>query len=159
MSDDKGYKCQYPDCPHGGVIQPDTDFVMVGKRRMHPDCAKKSENIIKVRDLYYEKISDTVVMSQLVKVIKEIINKKNIDSDYLLFALSYCIEHDIEVNSPYGLYYIIDYRQIKEAWRNQHNKTIADKVRHQKIEVERPANTFSYKPEVVQGFGQILGGK
>ena len=63
---DKVYKCAFKHCQHEPCEVSQGEAVKIGARYMHKDCAEKSKYIQKTRDLYFEKISNTVVMKQLV---------------------------------------------------------------------------------------------
>lgn len=51
------------------------------------------------------------------KVINDIIYGKNVDSEYFLFAVKFAINNKVKINSPMGLHYIIDNKQIKDAYK------------------------------------------
>lgn len=157
---EKTYKCSFACCPYKDkIIQPE-DLVENGKKKMHKECAKNSENMLKIKTLYYEKVSNTVVMSQLVKVIKDIITLKKVDSDYFYFALKYAVDNKMKINSPYGLHYLIDNNRIKMAWKEKRSAEIANEIKEQERNtiIQPNANTFNYSLEVSSGFGNILKG-
>lgn len=165
MAKQKTYKCSYKHCKHSSpLISEDESPVKVGSRYMHEDCAKNQENITAIRDLYFNEVSNTVVMSQLVNVINNIIFNKNVDSDYLLFALKYALKYKIQIKSPYTLHYIIDYKRIKDAWQskiaNEKAEQIKEKMKISDDEINRISekNTFVFTPSNNQGFANIFGG-
>jgi hypothetical protein len=127
---------------------------------MHEDCAKINDNISKIRDLYYEKVSNTVVMKQLVSIINNLIFKKNIDSEYLLFALNHAISAKIPIKSPYGLHYLIDNKRIKDLYNKKQSQKIAEQIREEVEEMVEPKvnSTFSYSNNSNLGFGGIFKG-
>jgi hypothetical protein len=162
MSKEQFYKCAFKHCQHESCEIPQDEAVKVGSRYMHEDCAKINENIASIRDLYYEKISNTVVVKQLVSVINSIIFKKNIDSDYLLFALNHAISAKIPIKSPYGLHYLIDNQRIKDLWNKKDTQIKAKKIREEAEELAdiKINSTFSYTNSNNVGFGGIFkGGK
>lgn len=160
MSKKQVYKCGFKHCQHESCEVLQDEAVKVGGRYMHKDCAKISNNMTKVRDIYYEEISKTVVVKQLVSVINNLVLKKNVDSSYLLFALNHAISAKIPIKSPYGLHYLIDNQNIKKLWNTKQSQIIAKKIREDTedcIEVKSPS-TFSYSAEKNTGFGGILKG-
>jgi hypothetical protein len=160
MSRKQIYKCAFKHCQHDSCNILQDEAVKVGQRYMHEDCAKISENISKIKELYYTKISNTVVIKQLVNVINNLIFKKNIDSNFLLFALNYAISEKISINSPYGLHYLIDNKKVKEIWYKKNNQKIAKKIRETAEETTDPKVnfTFAYSNNENLGFGGILKG-
>lgn len=151
--------CRYAHCKHENKEIAKEDATKVGNRYMHPDCAITSENITNIRDLYFEKVSKTVVMKQLVSVINNIIFKKNIDPAYLLFALNYAIRNKIPIKSPYSLHYIIDYKNIKDSWTKKQATSIKKNIELEESKnIEIKPNNFSYTKENNIGFGGIFGG-
>lgn len=115
MASSKKYKCGYSHCNHPDDLISAGDGTTVGKRHYHNDCFKQSETIKEIRGYYLNNISDTVVMSLLNKVINVIIFEKNVSAEYLLYCLKYAVANKIRINSPLGMYYLIDNKRIKEA--------------------------------------------
>jgi len=160
MSQEKVYKCAFKHCKHKNQDVLELDAEKVGNRYMHKDCAKTSLNINKVKDLYYEKISKTVVMKQLVSVINAIVFNKNIDAEYLFFALSYAISNKIPIRSPYGLHYLIDNKNIKSNWEKKQSQAIREEIEEEDFilpEVNKPTS-FTFSIEKNTGFGGIFKG-
>lgn len=125
MANPKIYKCGFRHCQHESCEVSQDEAVKVKNRYFHKDCAEIYNNIEEIKSLYYEKISNTVVMPQLISVINNIIFKKNVDSKYLLFAVKYAINTKKKINYPQGLHYIIDDYQIKNAWEKKQTQTIS----------------------------------
>lgn len=124
MTKTKIYKCGFRHCQHESCEIPQGKAVKVKNRFYHEDCAKIYINIEEIKTLYYEKISNTVVMPQLTSVINNIIFKKHVDSGYLLFALQYAINTKRKINYPQGLHYIIDDYRIKNEWEKKQLQSI-----------------------------------
>jgi hypothetical protein len=158
----KTYKCAFKHCKYSPCEIPQGEAVKMGTRYMHMECAKTSVYIQKTKDLYYRKISKTVVMSQLMNVINNIVINKDVDAEYLYFALYYAILNKINIRSPYGLHYIVDNNRIKNEWKIYKSKKIAMEIEKSSSKGERPADnmtafTYSAKPANT-GFGTIFGG-
>lgn len=157
---EKTYKCSFKHCQHESCEVSQGEAVQVGKRHMHKDCAEISNNITQIRDLYYEKISKTVVMKQLVSVINNLVFKKNVDSGYLLFALSHAISAKIPIKSPYSLHYLADNQRIKQLWNKKQSQKILEEMKTaaQNQSNEKQEVKFIYSVEKDKGFGNLLGG-
>lgn len=158
---EKTYKCAFKHCKHESCEISQDDAVRVGNRYMHLDCSKISENIIKVRDYYFENISKTVVMKQLVSVINNLVFTKGIDSEYLLFSLTHAVSANIPVKSPYGLHYLVDNQRIKALWEKKKASEIAEEIkRDANSDNEEPVRFtgFNYSSSDKSGFGGILKG-
>ena len=157
---EKIYKCSFKHCQHESCEVPQGEAVKVGSRHMHKDCAEINENIIKIRDLYYEKISKTVVMKQLVGAINNLIFKKGVDSGLLYFALNHAIQAKIPIKSPYGLHYLVDNHRIKSLWEKKKAKEIVNQMKTQsigEIQVNKNIeNNFKYETEKNNGFADIF---
>lgn len=160
---DKVYKCAFKHCQHKPCEVPQGEAVKVGNRYMHKDCAEKSEYIQKTRDLYFEKVSNTVVMKQLVNVLNNLVIKKNVDPKFLYFAVDFAISNKIPIKSPYSLHYLVDNNRIKEMWNKKKAAEVANQIREEAENFE-PAhqimnNSFKYSINKDTGFGGIFGGK
>lgn len=125
MTKTKIYKCGFRHCQHESCEVSQDEAVKIKNRYYHEDCAKIYSNIEEIKTLYYEKISKTVVIPQLVSVINNIIFKKKVDSDYFLFAIKYAINTKRKINYPQGLHYIIDDYRIKDAWKKKQLQSIS----------------------------------
>ncbi len=160
---DKVYKCAFKHCQHESCEISQDMAVKVGNRYMHKDCAEKSEYIQKTKDLYYEKVSNTVVMKQLVSVLNTLVLKKNVDPKFLYFAVDFAISNKIPIKSPYGLHYLIDNSRIKEIWNKKKSAEIArqmmDDVKNTEPTTPKTDNGFNYSVDKNVGFGGIFGGK
>lgn len=160
---DKVYKCAFKHCQHKSCEVSQGEAVKVGARYMHKDCAEKSEYIQKTRDLYYEKVSNTVVMKQLVNAINNLVVKKNVDPRFLYFALDFAISNKMPIKSPYSMHYLVDNSRIKEMWNKKKANEIAKQIREEVKDIEPVVrttnNSFNYSVDKGIGFGGIFGGK
>lgn len=160
MSQEKSYKCGFKHCKHvtGDVMQ--SEAVKVGARYMHKDCSIIGDNISKIRDTYYEKVSKTVVMKQLVSVINNLVFTKNIDSGYLLFVINNALATNIPIKSPYGLHYLIDNQRIKDAWNKKNAQEIVAKMKGQAEQqtIKTEPVKFKFVADESSGFDSIFKG-
>lgn len=121
----------------------------------HKECLDEWNYIKEIKKVYYEKISKAVVQSILGKVINDIIYGKNIDAEYLLYALNYAINHNYKLNSPYGLHYIIDDYKIKNQWKLDQSKKILEHKKNIEI-INTEDIPFYYNPSKQKGFNDII---
>lgn len=142
-------KCRYKSCPYGGIINRDTDdFVEHGGHiYYHKDCYKakvdKENKVEKTkvdlkefRKLWCENISNTVVWSQLNKVLKEYLDR-GVESDQLLFTLKYVIKHKWRLNYPPGFRYYIDNDEVKNAYKQEIYRRAQIKQSQRIIEIKK----------------------
>ena len=159
MAKNETVVCSYKHCKHKEKEVQKEKAVKVGNRYMHSDCAITSSNMLKIRDTYFERVSKTVVMKQLMSVLNNIVFKKDVDSSYLLFALNYAINNKIPIKSPYSLHYIIDYNNIKDAWKKKQVSSIKKEIEiDESLIMDNKPSNFKYTKEDNVGFSGIFGG-
>lgn len=163
MAKPKTYKCAFKHCKHPTQVLQENEAVKVGtgNRYMHEDCARTSENMIKARDVYYDRISQEVVMKVLVRVIQNIVLQKGVDAEFLVFAIEYAADNKVPLRSPYSLHYLVDNYKIKEAWRNRNVEQKAAEIKKEaehSVVIDPNANKFSFKQVLTDGFGSIFRG-
>lgn len=118
-------KCSYEKCRHSEKTINKDEAVEIEGCYYHADCAKDINNINEIERLFQRRINKTVVLKDLRTVINSIVYTKNIDSDYLLFALKYAIKNHVPLKRAPGLHYLIDNYSIKEAWRKEQTRKYA----------------------------------
>lgn len=158
----KIYTCGFKYCRHDTNEVKKEEAVKVGNRYLHVDCAETKEYIMKTKELYCEEISSTVVMKLLVSVINQIVIKKKVDAKYLYFALSYAINHRFPIRSPYGLHYLVDHEQIKNAWNKKKIRTMENWGTDKTEDIgskERMGHSFHFTSRKNIGFGDICKGE
>lgn len=120
--------CRYCNCPHPSKqidISTD-DFVVDGKLYYHRKCydtkldeeekkKQKSKDYEYFRNQWVQNISNTVVYSQLYKVLNEL-TARGIELDYLIFTLNYVIKHKMNLRYPGGFKYFVDKKEIKDSY-------------------------------------------
>lgn len=150
-------KCRYGKCKHEIKDIEKNEAVKSGSAYYHADCFRDKENRKEIIDLFSKHINPNVIYSQLQSVIKNIIDDRGNDSDFLLFGLKYYIEHKIPLNYPQGLYYVIQNKEMIAEYNKMKRKDIIAKEKFiipEKVdEVD-----FTYKPTKTKGFADILGG-
>lgn len=151
--------CRYPHCKYENkTIDLLSDkYVKEGSSYYHDECYKNKSNIQLIKNLWHDHISPTVVYSQLMNTLNQLIFKDNISSDYILFVVQYCIDNQRKLRYPPGLRYCVDDQVIKDAY----NKKIQPIIRQSDfvandVEDDSPKFTINKKPA---GFKSILGGR
>lgn len=146
--------CNYSFCQHDNKELKKSEAVQVGNQYYHKDCRQTQEDIKEIVDLFVKYINPNPVFTKLQSVIKTIVFRKKMGSDYLLFGLKYYIQHQIPLNYPQGLYYVVQNKDVRQAY----DRKKADEVRkHSKVEITEPSEDgFQYRPTKTIGFQDIL---
>lgn len=162
--------CRFKMCEHPDkkIDITKDEYVLNGSAYYHKDCYEKRRewkdeqtkaDLQLIKNLWCEHISRTVVFSQLMSCLNEIL-ARGVDSDYLVFVMQYVIEHKMNLRYPYGFKYFVDRSEIKDAY----NKKIAKqtpRVNVNDFSIDNPTDdspkfSINTKPS---GFNRILGGK
>lgn len=145
--------CKYSNCLHESVEMRKEDAVAQGRSYYHSDCLKTKDEIREIIDLFKNKINPNPVYSQLQSVIKNIVFTKKLGSSFLLFGLKYYIKHKIPLNYPQGLYYVIQNKDVVDAYNKEKTKDI------QRLAVEiteESEHKFTHIPTKCNSFTDIL---
>ena len=144
--------CKYSNCLHSNREIEKENAVRVGNADYHSDCFKTKEDIKEIVNLFKKHINPNPVYAQLQSVIKNIIFTKGIQSEFLLFGLRYYIEHKIPLRYPQGLYYVIQNKDVTNAYNKSKTKEIK-----KSIEITKQSeNQFTHVPIKNNGFADIL---
>ena len=153
--------CRYPHCKHNDkTIDLTTDkYVKDGGSYYHEECYRNKANIQLIKNLWHDHISQTVVYSQLISILNQLIFKDNISSDYIVFVVQYCIDNQRKLRYPPGLKYCIDDQVIKNAYNKKirsvvHRSDFSVNSETDSKEDNSPKFTVNNKP---LGFKSILG--
>lgn len=152
----KTVKCKYSHCNHSNKEIDVNEAILVGKNTYyHKNCYKQNQEIKEIIDIFINNIDSLVVISQLRAVINNIIFNKFVDSEYLLFALKYAVDNKINLKHAMGLYYIIGYKNIQDAYLKEKTKKQAEVNR--KIEITQTEDLpFYFNPSKTKGFNDII---
>ena len=144
--------CKYSHCLHDNREIEKRKAIRVGNSYYHSDCFKTKEDIKEIVNLFKAHINANPVYAQLQSVINNIIFVKKVQSDFLLFGLRYYIEHKIPLNYPQGLYYVIQNKDVANAYNKAKTKEIKKSV-----EITDQAETqFKFVPTKNKGFADII---
>lgn len=154
----KTYKCNYNHCSCDDELT-DENRVVIGNRSYHKKCAEIKELIIKIRDYYIENVSNTVVVSQLVNAINNIVFTKEVEAEYLMFCLENAVKSGKQIKSPYYLHYLVDNNKNKSEYKSK-SKVKENIISKVKAEITTEFN-FDSAPEPIKveeysGFEKIL---
>ena len=144
--------CKYSHCLHDNREIEKRKAIRVGNSYYHSDCFKTKEDIKEIVNLFKAHINANPVYAQLQSVINNIIFVKKVQSDFLLFGLRYYIEHKIPLNYPQGLYYVIQNKDVTNAY----NKTKAKEIKKSVEITEQTENEFKFVPTKNKGFSDII---
>lgn len=146
-------KCKYSKCLHDTRELDKDDAVKVGSTYYHEDCLRTKEDIKQIIALFQQKVNANPVYSQLQSVINNIVFTKGLGSGLLLFGLKYYIDNKIPLNYPQGLYYVVQNKEMINAF---HKNTVKNMG---KIDIKNEDNNvFAHVPTKVKGFEDIIRG-
>ena len=154
-------KCRYTHCLHKDTnIDIETDEYVKDKNAYyHKDCFQAKCDIQLIRTLWHDHIDSLVVYSQLNNILNRLIFQDKVSSDYVVFAVQYCINNPntIKLRYPPGLKYVLGNQRVKDAYKKKITKTVLNATF-----TATPSNDTEPKfsiPKKPSGFSSILGGK
>lgn len=152
-------KCRYSHCLHESKELNAEDAVKVGKSAYyHKDCCQTKENIAEIADIFVKRVDKNVAYPLLTKTINNIVFNKKVDSDFLLFALKYHLDHGRPLNYPQGMYYILSNEDMKKDYMIMQSKKIRKEQESMNtiVEENKLETSFAYKTKKKSGFESIL---
>ena len=148
--------CVFKHCKHESREITREEAVKISNKYYHADCAKNKKNIEIAIEMFEKYINPNPVYVQLRAVINNILFVKNVDSDFLIFALQYYIDKKIPLRYPQGLYYVVQNQEAKEAF----DKKSLETYKNIKVELNDVKEVeFTHRPAKQKGFADILGGE
>ena len=144
--------CKYSHCLHSNREIEKEKAIRAGNSYYHSDCFRTKEDIKQIIDLFKTYINPNPIYAQLQSVINNIIFVKKVKSDFLLFGLRYYIEHKIPLNYPQGLYYVIQNKNVANAY----NKTKTKEIKKSVEITEQTETQFKFVPTKNKGFADII---
>lgn len=173
--EEKLVRCRYKYCNklHETVELKKDDAVIGGNSfYYHQDCYHIMNTVKEIRDLFIQNINRFMTRQQigaLVNTIHNIVFGKNVDIDYLKFALQYFIKNKPgSLKQPYGLHLIIQNSDVAAAWEKRQERIIRNELQKKFDEYQEekkgdnsdwnlPDITTTYKPSTKSRFSSILG--
>lgn len=157
-SGDKTRVCQNKRCKHGGKILIDSEpFVKEKNGYYHESCFQEKKDMMLIRDLWMKHVSATVVISQLNKVLSELLDIPGVTSGYLVFVMQYVIDNHCKLRYPMGFKYYVDNQNIRDAYTKKTKPVVKQAQFVVKQDIDN-VPVFS-APKKPSGFASILGGK
>ena len=109
--------CKYCNCRHNEKINVDVEpYYKDRYGYYHEDCYEEKCDLQLFRDIWKKNISNTVVISQLNKVLRDLLLNCGVSSEYLLFVLKYVIKNHQQLRYPNGFRYYVDKQDIKDEY-------------------------------------------
>lgn len=137
----KTVKCRYKYCSHEIKDIPKENAIKVGNSYYHSDCYKESQEKKQVADLFFKHCNKDSPPPQLWRTINDIVHKKGVSSELLLYGINYYIRNNIPLNYPPGLYYVVANKEMNSEYAKH-------KFSKQKIEFRTSGEIgtkFNYK--------------
>lgn len=132
---DKEYKCAWKHCKFDNVIKEDESYEVIGGRRYHTECNCEREDINECITLFTEQVNSQIVITQLRSVINNLIFKQGFESEYVVFAIQYAINHpEYKLTYPQGLHRICKDQTIVNTWKTQKANSV---LQGQKIVIDK----------------------
>jgi hypothetical protein len=116
----KEYKCGYKHCLHPDEKIPASESVVVGKRRLHKDCAELHSKIERIKRIYFDYIDGKSDYVQVLGVINNLIFVKKYDVDLVEFMMKYAAVYGRNIKSPYILHSIIKNGLVEKKYNNKY---------------------------------------
>ena len=165
--------CRYAKCQllHETTELNKNDAIQGGRGAYyHPDCYHTMKTIFQIRDTFVQHINPLMTSKQigvLVATINKMVFDKHIDVDFIEFSLNYFIKHKPgKLHQPFGLYYIVQDKDVVQAWHREQDIRLRAEIRKQQEEmvdddvvhftIEIPSAT-EYKPQNKSKFSSVLG--
>lgn len=150
-------KCRWKHCKFGGEVDKDK-AVKVGIAYFHPECYAERESIQKIIDVWHEKVDAYPMESMLRKMVNDLVLKQNVNAEFLLFALNYCLDNGWNLRHPAGLKAVSKDDKAHKAWDKIQNKKLLGNNTSTVIidEFRMDDIPFDFKPQKAVGFEDIL---
>ena len=145
-------KCRYSHCRHESREIKDGDAVTEnGKTYYHKDCMREKKMIDAIIGIYADRVEKDPDYSQLRRIINCLLYKRNVNVDFLYFAVSYATERGY-LHHPAGLYHIVKSEDIIKEWKKRSVvKMIND------YSPKDSVTTYTYIPSKKKNLEDIFG--
>lgn len=151
----KTVKCRYQHCLHESKDIPREEAVESGRFFYHPDCYKEKQNKDKIVRLFLDRVNSDVSVPMLRSMINRIVHDKGFSADYLLFGLTYYINHNISIHYPAGLNYVVANPEVQKLY----NRIYGEKVQKPGFNItEDVDNGFVYRQQKKKTMDNFMEG-
>lgn len=151
--------CRYAKCRHESKeIDTSKDaFVQSGSSFYHEDCYRDKSNIDFIVEFWKNEIDPAVVYVQLRAILNRLVFENNYPSDYVAWAIQYCVKNKRKLQHPPGIKYVLENDEIKKAYKNKDKPVVKPNDScFSARNVEEDAPKFKVKVRRT-GFGSALG--
>lgn len=126
-------KCPYKYCNHGGVVKKE-NAIYYKSRYYHKDCYNKKINKTECRDLLKNnyKFNNMNINNS----IKQLVDDKGRDSEFVLIAIKYIINNKKPLNSPYGISYYLEFDEVIDAYKSHQKRKVKEEIKSSNDEIE-----------------------
>ena len=153
-------KCRWKHCKYGGEVDKDK-AVKVGIAYFHPECYAERQAIQKIIDVWHERVDAYPMESMLRKMVNDLVLKQNVNAEFLLFALNYCLDNGWNLRYPAGLKAVSKDDKARKAWDVRQERIIKKKMKEQTeqndsimdFNLPKTNSSYSNKPK----FSSVLG--
>lgn len=153
-------KCRWKHCKFGGEVDKDK-AVKVGIAYYHPECYAERESIQKIIDVWHERVDAYPMESMLRKMVNDLVLKQNVNAEFLLFALNYCLNNGWNIRDPRVLKAVSKDDKASKAWDSRQERIIKQKMKEQATQndsimdfnLPKTNSSYSNKPK----FSSVLG--
>mgnify|MGYP006908821664 CR=1 FL=1 len=134
------YKCAYPHCKHDGYVNKE-EAVKVGTRYWHQDCLAEKNTMREIERVWIARVDENPIISDLRGQINTLVCKQGNDTEYLLFALNYCLDHGWNLKYPAGLRYVAKNDNARNAWNKiRDRETMQEMKKKMDLELDSKSN-------------------
>lgn len=136
-------KCRYNCCKFNGEVEK-SKAVKEGSAYYHEECLKE-KNLKKEIEEYYINNMPPTVMQILRKAIKQLINEKGFDAEFVLFTCRWIVRNRKPIKSPFGIIYYCTNDKVYGEWNRKKVTKNYNKIKN--MEVSDKKVVFNYKPQ------------
>ena len=140
-------KCRYNFCKNGNEVEKENS-IKVGNSYYCKECYEEKSTKKMIEDYYLSNMPSCTIQI-LRRVIKQLVNEKNISARYVLFVLKFIKNNNKPINNPFGLLnYCNDNRLYLEWLKKESNKEYKNIKNDIENNIEKTEVKFTYKPNV-----------
>lgn len=151
------FGCRFKYCLHSGELINETEVVRDGNLYYHPDCFSFKADMEEITSIWLKRINEFANLTQLQKVIVDIVRERHVESGMLLYGLKYYISHNLALNYPPGLYYVIQNKDVQDGWKRLKTKKILKETDFKGARGEDNHTVVSHKQDKKPRISDILG--
>jgi hypothetical protein len=136
-------KCGYKHCKCSTELLKD-NAIKIGSRYFHPECSVEKNNKEQILNLYKKYYHSTESEMMINKVINQLVNDKNLESEYLVFALCKAIKNKTPLKNIFGLHYVVNNNEYIAEYKSMKIKEEVRNIDVTKAEISQ-SEIITYK--------------